>query len=82
MASPPKSPTEGTAAVYEGKTAQDSEICDDNRERLDAVIDDIIKDHGRQGAENERAEEYTRKVGLLVPPYDGCPAGSQARARN
>lgn len=70
MSSSLESPTEGAAAaVYGGNTVLDSEICcedrvQEDRARLDGVIEDIIKDHGLQGVEKERAEDYTRKVGV------------------
>ena len=67
MNSPLESPTGGTAAVvYGGNTALGAEIYDD-RKRFDGVIKDITKGHGLQGAEKDRAEEFTRKVGLSVP---------------
>ena len=82
MKSPLESPTEGTAAVvYGGNTALDAEIYqDDFRTTLDNVIKDVIEDHGLQGADKERAEEFTRKVGLSVPSHERCPAGSKASA--
>lgn len=83
MKSPVESPTEGTAAVvYGGNTAAlDAEIYDDDdRTRLDGVIKDVIEDHGLQGADKERAEAFTRKVGLSVPPLKRCPAISKASA--
>lgn len=68
MNSPLESPTGGTAAVvYGGNTALGAEIYDDDRKRFDGVIKDITKGHGLQGAEKDRAEEFTRKVGLSVP---------------
>lgn len=54
--------------------ALDSEVCrqdrvQQDRARLDGVVEDITKDHGLKGAEKERAEEYTRKVTLSgLPP--------------
>lgn len=81
MKSPLESPAESTAAlVYGGNTALDTEICDSDCQRLNGVIKDVIEDHGLQGADKERAEEFTRKVrvGLSAPPHDRGQAGSKA----
>lgn len=79
MESPLESPAESSAAVvYGGNTALDAEICDADCRRLNVVIKDVIEDHGLHGADKERAEEFTRKVGLSVPPHDRGQAGSRA----